>query len=109
MNSVKKGKIAEEMAINFLKESGFEIIDKNFYCKGGEIDIIATKDSVYHFIEVKSGSGFEPIYNITYKKLNRIIKCATLFLQKKRINLPFCIDAIIIKDNEIDFIENLTL
>ncbi|MEO1959234.1 MAG: YraN family protein [Nautiliaceae bacterium] len=109
MNSVKKGKMAEEIAINFLKENGFEIIDKNFYCKGGEIDIIAIKNRVYHFIEVKSGSKFEPIYNITYKKLNKIIKCVTLFLQKKKIDLPFCIDAIIIKNSEIDFIENLTL
>ncbi len=104
-----KGNIAEEKAAIFLKKRGFKIIKRNFYCKGGEIDIIAYKDNTFHFIEVKSGENFEPIYNITYKKLNRIIKCAKFYVQKHKISSAFCIDAIIIKKDIIEFIENLTL
>jgi putative endonuclease len=107
MNTRNKGKLAEDKAINFLKEKNFKIVKRNFYTKFGEIDIIAFKDEVFHFIEVKSGKNFEPIYNITPKKLNKIIKSAYLFLKKNNINSAFCIDAIIVKE-DIEFIENIT-
>ena len=113
MNTKTKGNEAENIAINFLKENGYEIIERNFYFKGGEIDIIAIKDNVLHFIEVKSGEGFEPIYNITPSKLKRIIKGAHIFMKKKKLNNAFSIDAIIIKKesikNSIEFFQNLTL
>jgi putative endonuclease len=108
MNTKSKGKKAEQKAIKFLEKKGFKIVTTNFYCKGGEIDIIAYKDDVFHFIEVKSGIGFEPVYNITYKKLQRIIKCAYFYMKKNMIQSAFCIDAVIIK-KDIEFIENLTL
>ena len=41
MNSRNKGNIAEERASEFLKNKDFKIVERNFYCKGGEIDIIA--------------------------------------------------------------------
>ena len=107
MNTKFKGAVAENKAIDFLKEKNFKIIDRNFYTKYGEIDIIAFKDNVFHFIEVKSGKNFEPIYNITPTKLQRIIKSAYIYLKKHKINSAFCIDAIILKEN-IEFIENIT-
>jgi len=109
MNTYKKGKQAEEKAIKFLKKKGFNIITKNFYCKGGEIDIIAFKDDVFHFIEVKSGKNFEPIYNVTPKKIKNITKCIYKFLSKNNITLPFCISVIIIKEDNITFYKNVTL
>jgi putative endonuclease len=108
MNSKAKGEKAELLAIEFLKNHNFQIIKHHFYCKGGEIDIIAYKDNVYHFIEVKSGKN-EPIYNITPTKLKRIIKCVNFFLLKHKITLAYQIDAIVIKDNNIEIIENITL
>jgi len=109
MNTKTKGKNAEDKACEFLEKNDFKILKRNFYFKGGEIDIIALKDNTIHFIEVKSGNGFEPIYNITSSKLQKIIKGAYIYIQKNRLNLPFCIDAVIIKDKKIDFLENLTL
>ncbi|WP_035908167.1 YraN family protein [Lebetimonas sp. JS032] len=107
MNTKTKGNIAEQKAAQFLKNNNFKIIERNFYTKFGEIDIIAFKNSVFHFIEVKSGKNFEPVYNITHAKLQRIIKSAYVYLKKHNINSAFCIDAIIIK-NDIEFIENIT-
>ncbi len=104
-----KGNIAEEKAVKYLVDSGFKILDRNFYIKGGEIDIIAEKDSVVHFVEVKSGEGFEPVFNITPKKILRIVKTAQFYLKKNKIDKAFSIDALIIKDNQIDFIDNITL
>jgi len=109
MNTKTKGNKAEEKACKFLEKKGFKILRRNFYFKGGEIDIIALKNNTIHFIEVKSGNGFEPIYNITPSKLQKIIKGAYTYIQKENLKLPFCIDAIIIKDKKIDFLENLTL
>ena len=108
MNSRSKGFLAEKRAIEFLENRGFKIIDKNFYTKLGEIDIIAAKNNTLHFIEVKSGKNFEPIFNITPSKLQKIIKTAYIYLKKNKIDMPFCIDAVIIKDKNIDFIENIT-
>ncbi len=68
MNSRHKGAQAEDFACVFLRECGFEILERNFFARYGEIDIIALKDNVVHFIEVKSGESFEPIYNITPSK-----------------------------------------
>ena len=107
--SLNKGKKAEEIATNYLINKNYTILKRNFYFKGGEIDIIAIKDKVIHFIEVKSGDKFEPIYNITSAKLKRIIKGAYIYLKQNRLNLPFCIDAIIIKNNNIEHIENITI
>ena len=48
------GKLGEDLAIKYLKEKGYEIIERNFRCKQGEIDIIAKAKEEYVFIEVKT-------------------------------------------------------
>ncbi len=107
--SRKKGDLAEDIACEFLIKNGFRIVDRNFYSKFGEIDIIAIKNSILHFVEVKSGKNFEPIYAITPKKLQRILKSVDYFLLKRDLDLEIQIDAIIIKNDSIEFLENITL
>jgi len=109
MNTKIKGNIAEKKAAEFLQSKGFKIVEKNFYTKFGEIDIIAFKDKVFHFVEVKSGTNFEPIYNITPTKMQRIIKSAYIYMKKHHIDSAFCIDAVIIKNDNIEYLENITL
>ncbi len=111
LSSRSFGKFNEDRAIDFLQEREFKIVDRNFYAsKLGEIDIIALKNNTLHFIEVKSSSkNFEPIYNITPKKLGRIIKSAHYYLKQKKLKYRWCIDALTIKGNEIKLIENITL
>jgi len=101
----------EDKAISFLMKQGFNIVERNFYAKKlGEIDIIAFKDGILHFIEVKSSRGsFEPIFNITPKKMDHLIKSANYYLKVKKLTLPWCIDALIIKGNSIELIENITI
>ena len=109
--SREKGDFAEKKAISFLQDLNFQIIEQNFYAKKlGEIDIIATKNSVYHFCEVKSASDYETaINNLTASKLSKIKRSVDYYLQTKKLDVAFCIDAIIITDESIDFIENITL
>ncbi len=104
--SRKKGDVGEEKAIKFLQNKGFRIVERNFYSRFGEIDIIALKDNILHFIEVKSGKG-EPIYKITSSKLSKIQKTIEFFLNKTKLDFDFCIDAIIVKDNKIEIFENI--
>ena len=104
--SREKGNKAEDRACSFLSELGFIIIDRNYYSRFGEIDIIATKDQVLHFVEVKSGV-YEPIYQITPSKLSKIIKTAEIYMSKKRLDMDFCFDGVIVSE-DIEFIENIS-
>lgn len=105
------GSFSEDRAIDYLQERGFKIVDRNYYAKKlGEIDIIALKSGVLHFIEVKATKkSFEPIYNITPTKLRRVINSAEYYLKQKRLKYAWCIDALIIKGDSIELIENITL
>jgi len=109
--SREKGNFAEKKAISFLQDLNFQIIEQNFYAKKlGEIDIIAKKNDIYHFCEVKSALDYETaINNLTASKLSKIKRSVDYYLQIKKLDVAFCIDAIIITDETIDFIENITL
>ena len=109
--SREKGNFAEKRAISFLQDLNFEIIEKNFYAKKlGEIDIIAKKNDTYHFWEVKSAPDYETaINNLTASKLSKIKRSVDYYLQIKKLDVAFCIDAIIVNDEEINFLENITL
>jgi len=108
--SRKKGNIAEDKALLYLQENGYIIADRNFYSRFGEIDIIALKDEVWHFVEVKSGLDYESaVQNITPKKLFRLIKTAQVYMKKNALNVDFALDAVVVTPQEIEFIENITL
>jgi putative endonuclease len=105
-----KGNIAEERGCEFLRSHGVRIIDRNVYNRFGEIDIIALKDNVIHFVEVKSAQSYEQaVNNITRSKLQKLNRTIQTYLQKKRLNGDYCIDALIISDEGIEWIENITL
>jgi putative endonuclease len=107
--SRKKGDEAELQAREYLVSQGFRILETNYYSVEGEIDIIAFRDNTLHIVEVKSGKYFEPIYNITPKKLKRIIRTTDYFIKQKKLSLPYCIDAVIVKNDSIELIENITI
>src|SRR3990167_5105622 len=63
----------------------------------GDIDIIAIKDKVIHFVEVKSGLDYESaIQNITKTKLSRLIKTGYVYLKKNALNVDYMYDALIV-------------
>lgn len=105
-----KGNEAEELASKYLYDNGFEILEKNFYSRFGEIDIIAYKDETLHFVEVKSGEDYEKaIQNITPTKLSRLIKTGDVYMKKNNTELDFMYDALVVVDEKIWLIENITL
>jgi putative endonuclease len=105
-----KGNIAEEKACAYLLENGYAIVDKNFYSRFGEIDIIASKRNVLHFVEVKSGEDYEKaIQNITPSKLSKMIKTADIYMKKKAYEGDYTFDAIIVTPQELTLVEDITL
>jgi len=105
------GDEGEALATLFLEQEGYIIIERNYFArKLGEIDIIAQKKDTLHFIEVKSGKAdFDPVYNVTPVKLKKVINSAHYYMKSKHIDLPFSIDVLIIRGDEVEFIENVTL
>lgn len=55
-NSQKIGELGEDIACKHLEKNGYSLLGRNYTKKWGEIDIIAQKDNVLYFIEVKSKS-----------------------------------------------------
>jgi len=105
-----KGNQAEDLACGFLDENGFSIVERNFYSRFGEIDIIAFKEDVLHFVEVISGLDYESaIQNITPSKLSKFIKTTHVYLKKNALEVGFMIDAIVVTPEKIWHVENITL
>ena len=115
-----KGHLAEDRAILFLQQKGFIIVDRNFYTKYGEIDIIAKKDSYFddgsftttlHFVEVKSAAidkDFDPVQNLNEQKIQRLIKSIAVYNNQFKLDLPYVLDAVIIRGDFIEHLENIT-
>ncbi len=101
----------EAKAVEFLVAKGFRIVEQNYYArKLGEIDIVAIQDNILHFIEVKSAQAdFDPIYNFTPSKQKKVINSAYYYMKSKNLDMPFCIDLIVVRCGEIELLENITM
>lgn len=119
MDNKQKGNLGEKIATEFLIKNKFKILETNFhYSKIAEIDIIAEKNNILHFVEVKTRtSSFfgSPIEAVSTKKLSSIFSCANFYIQKsKKRYSKFQIDVvgIILKKNnppEITFLEDISI
>lgn len=82
-NRKDTGNIGEDIAAKYLEEKGYEIIERNFMCKLGEIDIIAQDKDEIVFIEVKTRkilSYGNPADSVNEPKQKHIYKAAECFL-----------------------------
>ncbi len=105
-----KGTIGEDKACTYLRTLEFDIVDRNVYSKFGEIDIIAMKDEVLHFIEVKSANNYEvAVQNITPTKMHRFLQTVASYQKKHHLDIDYCIDAVIVTPDEVTLLENITL
>lgn len=83
--SRKIGSAGEDAAAAFLSEHGYEILERNFTVRGGEIDIIARKNEYLVFVEVKSRSADSWISGeqaVTYKKRRFIVRTAGIYYDR---------------------------
>lgn len=113
------GKYGETLAKDFLIKKGYKILEMNYhYSKMAEIDIIALKDNIIHFVEVKTRTSLffgTPLEAISPKKLSSIYMAAKSYLQTLNMKYKkFQIDAIgiVLDKNDIKdivFLENISI
>lgn len=85
------GKNGEFLACKYLQKNSYQIIEKNFYCYQGEIDIIAKdlKTNEIVFFEVKTRTNLKygyPIDSVNKFKQNHLFKACNYYLYKNNIN-----------------------
>lgn len=111
------GAIGESVAVEYLRRKKYVILQTNYSCPLGEIDIVAKNGDTYVFVEVKKRSSLRfglPQEAITPYKMRHIRLSATHYLKCHRLleNTPVRFDCIAIlstdyQDVEIDHIENI--
>ena len=87
------GAKGEKLAVKFLKRKRYKIIQRNYRCKLGEIDIIAERNSTLVFVEVKTRQTAEfgpPQYAITAAKRHQISKAALSYIREKNLTGKSC-------------------
>ena len=103
------GFACEDCAAEFLCGEGFEILKRNFRCRFGEIDIIARKDGILHFVEVKATSGdYDAAERVTDAKMAKILKAAEFYLMSCDTDEPWQIDVVEVCPRGIKFITNVS-
>ena len=110
-NHRRLGMNQEILACEFLKNNGYDIIESNFRCRLGEIDIIADNEGYLCFVEVKyrknkySGYAAE---SVNIKKQQIILKVANFYYTRYKIPMsrPARFDVVAIDNNNISLIKN---
>ncbi|HNV97214.1 MAG TPA: YraN family protein [bacterium] len=80
----KIGRLGEEIAVKYLQKRGYSIIDRNVYFRCGEIDIIAEKNDILYFIEVKTRTSDKfgpPEISISSSKILRLERSILSYFQ----------------------------
>lgn len=109
------GNLGEEVATAFLEKRRYRILERNFRCKGGEVDIIALdpEDKSLVFIEVKARRDLSygvPQLAVNPFKQRQISKAALTWLSKKRLhdqNARFDVIAIMLDENGQHRVEHI--
>ena len=86
-----KGAWGEECAAAYLRRRGYRILARNYSCRFGEIDLIAEKDGVLLFVEVKLRTNLQygaPREYVTVKKQEKLRAAALLYLSERELDVP---------------------
>lgn len=105
MNTRIVGRRGEDVAIDYLKSEGYTILDRNYSCKIGEVDVIAWDGEFVVFVEVKARRDTTfglPRQAVNWHKQQTIVKVAQYWLYKnKRTGIPVRFDVIEILDGNV--------
>jgi putative endonuclease len=83
------GKQGERVAEQYLKRKGYKVVERNYRCAAGELDLIVLDRRVVVFVEVKTrtGHGFgTPLEAVEFRKQRKMIQAAQFFLTAKRLH-----------------------
>jgi len=107
---INLGRTGEDISVKFLKKQGYKIMERNYRCSLGEIDIVAKDKNILCFVEVKTRKTEEyglPEEAIDRHKQKKLTKVALAYLKQKRIykqDLRF--DVVSVYPNHIELIKD---
>lgn len=87
------GHIGEDLATDFLRQKGYRIVERNYYCHWGEIDLIAEHDGILVFIEVKTRTGDskgKPYEAVDFRKIKHLKRPVEYYLLEKKASKRKC-------------------
>lgn len=87
--SKQLGNFYEALAADFLTQQGFLVLERNYFCKQSEIDLIVQNSDVLVFVEVKyrqNPAHGHPAAYVTPKKQAALYRCAQFYLLEKAVN-----------------------
>jgi len=97
------GMLGEAMAVRFLKKRGYRILQQNFRCRMGEIDVVAQEEGNTVFVEVRTSTSSDhnaPAESILWKKKKKLVALANFYIKRFGLEeMPCRFDVIAITQN----------
>jgi putative endonuclease len=107
---VEQGAVAERDAAQLLIAAGYEIVERNFRCKAGELDLIARDHGVLVFVEVRSRSDDEHGHAaemVRRRKQRRVVRVARCYLASARPEFERCrFDVVAITGDDVELLKD---
>lgn len=103
------GQIGEDDALAYLQQQGLTLVERNFRCKGGEIDLVMQLNDTLIFVEVRKRADKNhggAAASVTSAKQKRLIIAAHIFLQRYKMPPACRLDVIAIDGAEMSWLKN---
>lgn len=96
-SKIQQGNTAEDLACRYLEKQGLSLVERNYRCRVGELDLVMRDGDCLVFVEVRSRHRDHygtPAETITWIKQRRLTRAAAYYLQKRRYDAPCRFDVI---------------
>jgi len=113
MSAGSRGQAAETLACRHLRAAGLVLVERNYRCRRGEIDLVMREADTLVFVEVRyrrQTSHGSAVESVDWRKQSKLSACALHYLQNRtqftRLNCRFDVLAVNGNDGTIDWIRN---
>ena len=106
----RQGRAGEEQALRHLQAQGLLLVERNFLCKGGEIDLVMRDGTVLVFVEVRqraSASHGGAAASVTVAKQRRLTLAAQVYLMRLSSEPPCRFDVVAIDAGQLSWLKNV--
>jgi len=104
-----QGQAGEQRALAYLAQHGLKLVEANFHCKGGEIDLILRDGAALVFVEVRqraAGTHGGAAASITAAKIRRVVRAAQTYLLRFERVPPCRIDVVAIDGEHLEWLRD---
>ena len=107
----RRGEAAESLAADFLQRRGLTVLERNYRCRFGEIDLVARSGELLVFVEVRARTSEAfggAAGSITGAKRRRLVAAARHYLASHRVERQCRFDVVLVRGREgaIEWLEN---